>query len=988
MVVVAHLDRVRELTSCPAFQLHVFVVGIGGRIGSAVAKTLLARGAAVLGVARTPNSRTEQLARDGATIHIADVSEDSWEKHLPPRCDAVVCALRGLPNAVLPLQLRVLEAARRASVPRFVAADFLPDYTCDTSRSAQLHPMLAERIQFRKHLSKLTDITGLHVHIGCLLELDELFGEFMGVWNADQRELSFWGSEDTAFDVTTVEDAAAATVDALYSGKIGDMRVASATVSVRELAEALESHQLNPRQISLRCQGSLSQLDKAILALPSDSVDAIRLHCQRSLFAGDTPLVGSGVAKLRDWVARQTTLQGDEPVPWITPDLSQEGLVQVDVKTQDVDGDLTLRSEKLSSLKFEQAWLELARRALTSGAWAETRFATQVLEAVIPGICSTGKLWLGGVACFFTGHFAEGVDRFDLEFESNPVDAEEILWRELNSLAAGLSVYPPSPGCLVGFLNAPDPRPVMNRILQYYAGHLTREDLLRSAFSRSGSASDRFYASMYVALHLLATGIGGDAEGKWGHESQQLLAVAQRQNCRDNLGLCCANMQVLPFVRIRCGANVEESYYSCPRLLLGCAGLAADDPSSVVRLRAAIRRGACAVDVADIYPGAEQLVKVAGARIVHTKYVPDASKLAELDEHAVKAAVLRSLARISRTPQAIQLHWWGESSDPQLRRVAAALEGLRVKDKYFRCLGVTNMGVDHLRAVCASATVGVAQVALSLLDRRALEDQGVKHFCESNGICLVAYGVLCGGLLSERWVGVAEPREDEVAPSQRKYLARIRAQGGWAEFQALLRGVGTVAHRHGGVSFSTVAIAWSLHHASAVIVGCPRSTGSGTQEQRPDQLDCALAALDLVLDDVELALLDRPPSQQLTQGNCASQPGVYTDERDISHPIGATMAPWRDTAHLGPSAADEATERARGDPDSPFVRDELAALGLLAIPESETSSNHLARVESHGVGGSWVQLAVELQHTRSCEGGASQLAHLGMDAVDRLSIEL
>lgn len=740
MVVAAHLERIRELTSCPAFKLRVFVVGIGGRVGSAVTTALLAHGAEVLGVARTPNSRTERLIRDGTAIHFADVSDDSWENHLPPRCDAVVCALRGLPNAVLPLQLRVLEVARRAAVPRFVAADFLPDYTCDTSRSAHLHPMLAERIQFRKHLADLVDIAAVHVHIGCMLELDELFGEFLGIWHADRCALSYWGSEDTLFDVTTVEDAAAATADALFSGTVGDVRVASATVSVREVAQALEQHQLRPRKVSLECQGTLTQLDETILALPSDtSVDAIRLHCQRSLFAGDTPLVGSGVAKLLDWVAMQQTLHGEGPHPWITPDLSQEGLVQVDVKTQDVDGDLTLRSERLSSLSFEQAWLELARRALTSGAWAETRFATQVLEVVIPCMCSTGKLWLGGVACFFTGHFTEGVERFDLEMESNPVDAEEILWRELNSLAAGMSTYPPAPGCLEGCLNGPDPRPIMNQILHYYAGNLTREELLRSAFSPDGSASDRFYSSMYVALHLQATGIGGDAaEGRWGRESQQLLSLAQRQNCRDNLGLCCANMQVLPFVRIRCGHNVdlEESYYSCPRLLLGCAGLAADDPSSVARLRAAIRRGACAVDVADIYPGAEQLVKIAGARIVHTKYVPDASKLAWLDEAAVKAAVLRSLARIGRTPQAIQLHWWGGSSDPQLSRVAAALEEQRVKHKYFRCLGVTNMGLDHLRVVCASATVGVAQVALSLLDRRALVS-GVT--CIYQGYVIVLY---------------------------------------------------------------------------------------------------------------------------------------------------------------------------------------------------------------------------------------------------------
>ena len=184
MVSAAHLERIRELTTCPAFQLSVFVVGIGGRIGSAVAEALLARGAVVSGLTRSSNSRTDRLIQAGAAINIADVSEAGWEKYFPRQCDAVVCALRGLPNAVLPLQMRVLEAARRAAVPRFVAADFLPNYTSETCQSARLHPMLAERIEFRNHLSSLVDIAGVHVHIGCLLELDELFGEFLGVWDA------------------------------------------------------------------------------------------------------------------------------------------------------------------------------------------------------------------------------------------------------------------------------------------------------------------------------------------------------------------------------------------------------------------------------------------------------------------------------------------------------------------------------------------------------------------------------------------------------------------------------------------------------------------------------------------------------------------------------------------------------------------------------------------------------------------------------------
>lgn len=53
-------------------------------------------------------------------------------------------------------------------------------------------------------------------------------------------------------------------------------------------------------------------------------------------------------------------------------------------------------------------------------------------------------------------------------------------------------------------------------------------------------------------------------------------------------------------------------------------------------------------------------------------------------------------------------------------------------------------------------------------------EHGVKQFCETHGIRLVAYGVLCGGLLNEQWLGAAEPCDDAIAASQLKYLARIR----------------------------------------------------------------------------------------------------------------------------------------------------------------------------------------------------------------------
>ena len=136
---------------------------------------------------------------------------------------------------------------------------------------------------------------------------------------------------------------------------------------------------------------------------------------------------------------------------------------------------------------------------------------------------------------------------------------------------------------------------------------------------------------------------------------------------------------------------------------------------------------------------------------------------------------------------------------------------------------------------------------------------------------------------------------------------------------------------------------------------------------------------------------DRPHAQRLTASNdhaTSTQPGVYTDERDSSHPIGATMVPWRDTAHLGPSATEEATDRSRAEPDSPFVREELAALGLSEILPENKTPRPLARVDISGVSESWAGLGAEFERIASTEHSTRQLEQLAMRAVDRLSTDL
>jgi len=94
-------------------------------------------------------------------------------------------------------------------------------------------------------------------------------------------------------------------------------------------------------------------------------------------------------------------------------------------------------------------------------------------------------------------------------------------------------------------------------------------------------------------------------------------------------------------------------------------------------------------------------------------------------------------------------------------------------------------------------------------------------FCLENGVRLLAYGALAGGLTSERWLGRPEPASDEIADwSKMKYKRFIDAAGGWGAFQTILRTLDAIAKKH-GVSIANVATRWTLDHpaVAAVIVG-------------------------------------------------------------------------------------------------------------------------------------------------------------------------
>ena len=146
-------------------------------------------------------------------------------------------------------------------------------------------------------------------------------------------------------------------------------------------------------------------------------------------------------------------------------------------------------------------------------------------------------------------------------------------------------------------------------------------------------------------------------------------------------------------------------------------------------------------------------------------------------------------------------------------------------------LGVTNF--DATISACSSSTAFTVvsnQVSFSLLDRRPAGR--MTEVCRETGVKLLAYGVLAGGFLSDRWVGRPEPT-DIPDWSKSKYKRFIDTVGGWDAVQEVLAAARTIAVKH-GVSVANVAARWVLEQdaVGAVIIGARL----GEREHRGDNL--------------------------------------------------------------------------------------------------------------------------------------------------------
>ncbi|HET9067782.1 MAG TPA: aldo/keto reductase [Amaricoccus sp.] len=329
---------------------------------------------------------------------------------------------------------------------------------------------------------------------------------------------------------------------------------------------------------------------------------------------------------------------------------------------------------------------------------------------------------------------------------------------------------------------------------------------------------------------------------------------------------------------------------SIPRVLHGLwqvadiekDGTTIDPERGADALEAYLGEGFDGFDMADHYGSAEIIAGRLLARgkggIALTKWCPAPGPMTP---EVVRTGVRERLDRLGvGRLDLLQLHWWS-FEHPAWLDALHELNRLR-EEGLIGAVGVTNFDTAHLAVALADGIpLASNQVSFSLVDRRAAG--AMSDFCTHTGVRLLAYGTLCGGFLSERWLGAADPGE---LPdwSRAKYRRFIDAAGGWEAFQGILAAAAEVARRH-GASLSNVATRWVLDHPAvgAVIVGA-RLTES---EHRADTRRLFSFALDA--EDRERLAAAFAATTPIP-GDCGDEyrrPPFLTASGDLSHHLDA-----------------------------------------------------------------------------------------------------
>lgn len=310
--------------------------------------------------------------------------------------------------------------------------------------------------------------------------------------------------------------------------------------------------------------------------------------------------------------------------------------------------------------------------------------------------------------------------------------------------------------------------------------------------------------------------------------------------------------------------ELGKSGLKVPAMGLGCMTMTAiygapDDDRSIATIHRAIELGANLIDTADMYGQGsnEELVGRALAdrrdkAVLATKFgnlrLPDGkSGVNGRPEYALEACE-KSLKRLGT--DVIDLFYLHRvDPDTPIEETVGGMKRL-VEQGKVRHIGLSEAGAQTIRRAHATHPIAALQSEFSLWTRD-LEAE-ILPTCRELGIGLVPYSPLGRGFLT----ATIHSFDDLAEKDRRKDLPRFQ-DGNREENLKLLAPLEAIAGKH-GCTAAQVALAWILAKGDD-IVPIP-----GTK--RPERVDENLGALNVALDDGDLAKLDATFAPGAAQG--------------------------------------------------------------------------------------------------------------------------
>ena len=308
------------------------------------------------------------------------------------------------------------------------------------------------------------------------------------------------------------------------------------------------------------------------------------------------------------------------------------------------------------------------------------------------------------------------------------------------------------------------------------------------------------------------------------------------------------------------------------------------DPKEYSRtLTPYVDAGFTTFDMADHYGSSELILGHFNSEnptsnlILLTKWVP---KPGPVSRNMVKEAVHLALKRLKRPNiDLLQYHAW-HYPDPSWIDALCYLKELK-DEGLIKHIGVTNFDAAHLRIALTSGIPIVSnQISHSILDDRARSKE-MEEVCKKFNVKLIAYGVVMGGFLTQKWLGKSEPTQESLKTwSEMKYKRFIDASGGWEGYQNILGIVDGIARDH-NASIANICSKFVLDNpmVSSIIIGARLGESDHIKE------NTNILSIDLS-DAQRKTIEEAQKSLKAIPGNCGDEyrkTPYLTASGDLSH---------------------------------------------------------------------------------------------------------